>query len=354
MSYIFPEYSNIDIDRYKYYQGSFVLGFIRTHCEDVEVIGPECWKDYENYDWLDQLISNYLANGKKVLLVPNEEYFIFPAKESAQKVLNSYCNSNVWLVTQLSASSQTIYTHTHQLTIKILELPYVLLEICENYYKIHHKFNSSDQTSGYNFLCMTGRFEPHKGDLIQLLHESNLNKYGLITIASNSKYPNWIKENCLVNKLPLVTCRGEYLIDRLTRQNAQNFLNIESNFKNIPLVVHAETSCGIFYPTEKSIWPLLLGKLYLGFGPPQNMKHIQQFYDVQFDDYLDLTFDEIPEDWSAKAQKSRMKTMIEKNYELIRDCKSVYNKLQHELETARWTVGKNFYNFFVSQLQTIT
>jgi len=230
----------------------------------------------------------------------------------------------------------------------------VLLELCETYYKHHnHNVQQLNYKNNYNFLCMTARFDNHKGDLIKILYEHKLDQYGLITIAANNPYPDWYKQNCKINKVfPTVTV-GDTLIEKLIDCNVFNFLNIENAYKNVPLIVHAETSCGVFYTTEKTLWPLLLGKLCLIYGPPNNMKHIQRFYDLSFDRYADLSFDHTPKDWDVQSHRNRLKNMIEKNYDLLTSCQKTYTMLVKELESARWTIGKNLYNFLTSQLTTI-
>jgi hypothetical protein len=353
MSYCFPDYSLFDLSTYGRHQGSSVLAFIQMHCKDVAIVGPEDWQSYQEYSWLEKTISAYLLDNKKVLLVPGEESFIYPVNKNTSQVLNQFQHQNVWLVTQLNPDSQKIYSFQHSLKIKRLEIPYVLLELCETYYK-HHIVQQSNYKNNYNFLCMTARFDQHKGDLIKILYEHKLDQYGLITIAANIPYPEWYKQNCKINNVSPTVPVGKLVIDRLIDHNVFNFLNIEHEYKNIPLIVHAETSCGIFYTTEKTLWPLLLGKLCLIYGPPNNIKHIQRFYDLSFDRYADLSFDQTPEDWTTQDHRNRLKNMIEKNRDLLTSCQETYNMLVTDLESARWTIGKNLYNFLTSQLETIT
>jgi hypothetical protein len=319
----------------------------------VAIVGPEDWQSYQEYRWLDQTVSTYLQDNKKVLLFPGEEDFIYPVNKNASYVLNQFQDQNVWLVTQLNPDSQKIYSFQHNFKIKLLEIPYVLLELCETYYK-HHKVQHLNVKNNYNFLCMTGRFDDHKGDLIKTLYEHKLDQYGLITIVANKSYPDWYTQNCKINKVsPTVPVEG-LDIERLIDDNVFNFLNIENEYKDIPLIVHAETSRGIFYSTEKTLWPLLLGKLCLIYGPPENMKHIQRFYDLSFDLYAELSFDQTPQDWDAQSQRNRLTNMIKKNYDLLVSCQKTYNMLVTELESARWTIGKNIYEFVVKQLSQIS
>jgi len=62
---------------------------------------------------------------------------------------------------------------------------------------------------------------------------------------------------------------------------------------------------------------------------------------------------EIIHGWTDDHQQTRIRTMINDNKDLITDSKDVYQSLQSDLEQARWTIGKNMYNFFVQQLAHI-
>lgn len=354
MLYNFPDYSLLNLHQYGQHQGSHVFSFILKHCKDVAIVYPDDWKSYENYQWLDNVISEHLKNNKKVLLAPDEESFIWPPNVDAARVLNQYQDKPVWLITQLGGDAQKIYSFQHNFKIRLLELPYVFLELCEEYYRQHINYQFNNQRNyDHNFLCMTRRLQEHKEDLIKYLYKHNLNKYGLITISSTQRYPQWCKELCTVNVVEHPPFTGDYRTSLLVEANVANFLAFENEYKSIPLIVHAETGCGIFYATEKSLWPLLLGKLLLVHGPPNNVKYIQRFYDFSIESYANLEFDNPLSEWTADAHRNRLDTMLEKNFGLIQDCKEIYDTLLPEIESARWTIGKNFYKFITDQLKTI-
>lgn len=356
MNYQFPEYDEFDIDDYDLDQESLLMAMIKKHCNDVEVISYSAWQDYQNYEWLDRLILSHLTHNKKIVLFPNEERFISPPNDQAKIVLNKYQHEPVWIATQLSPVSQKLYTYQHQLEVKLLELPYVMLELCETYYKLRKSVKKlTGSHDDYNYLCMTGGFRPHRGALIQAIHDQKLEQYGLITLLSDGHYPQWLKKLCKINTVspPQVTKKNYSIRNNLVDGNVQNFLYIEQTYSNIPLVIHAETSCGIFYCTEKTLWPLLLGKLCLCFGPPGNMHNIQRFYDLEISMYADLDYDNPPTEWSDKGHEDRINIMLTTNEPLIKNAKSIHQGLHAQLESARWTLGKNFYNFSVHQLNQI-
>jgi hypothetical protein len=82
------------------------------------------------------------------------------------------------------------------------------------------------------------------------------------------------------------------------------------------------------------------------------MRDIQRFYDVDFSSYMNLEFDEI-QGWTEQDQQNRVSTMISHNKDLIKDSRDIYQSLQSKLEQARWTIGKNMYDFFVQQIAQI-
>ena len=134
--------------------------------------------------------------------------------------------------------------------------------------------------------------------------------------------------------------------------NVENFLHIEQTY-DMPLIVHPETSPGIFQPTEKSLWPALLGKMYLLYGGPGIMSYIQQFHDMPQTRFADTRFDSVVGDWSEQAYLDRLDAMLSDNVWLIKHAREIYMDLRPELEAARWTIGQNLYNHFLSQLDKI-
>ena len=109
---------------------------------------------------------------------------------------------------------------------------------------------------------------------------------------------------------------------------------------------------GIFPNTEKSVWPVLLGKLFLVYGWPGVMNWIQRFHPIDLKSFANLTFDKI-DGWDNEAHELRLHYLIDDNKELIRDASNKYNELKPELETAGVQFSENLYNFFVSQIQGI-
>lgn len=359
---IYPKFNDIDLSSYELINGYATLGFLKKHRPDCLFITEDQWQDYNNYEWLDNLIDSGLRQGKIVCVVPWDEEIINPDHLLLSKVLNKYKDDPVWMITQLNEEDQKIYKFQHQIECKIIELPWWMLNDCLGYYKLANR-SIENSTGPKNFLCMIGRYDKHKADLVKEIHHNQLNNYGIITITNKDSYPKDLRYFCEVNPTaPYINLPNPWpkmaaqskIKDTWVSSNVENFLHIEQKYSNIPLILHPETSCGIFFNTEKSLWPLLLGKLMLVYGKPGVMQHVQRFYDISFSEYADLTFDLHNNDWSEAGNKQRLKMLIEKNYNLIQDCSQVYKKLQSQLEAARWTIGQNIYKYFVQQLEKIS
>jgi hypothetical protein len=134
--------------------------------------------------------------------------------------------------------------------------------------------------------------------------------------------------------------------------NVVNFMKIHKLQQDVPLVIHAETTSGIFPMTEKSVWPVLLGKLFLIHGHKGVMKEIQRFYDIDMCEFINLTFDNIDDGWNDKSDIERINTMLTDNKELVKNASVVHANYKNLLEKASYTFGENIYNFYISQIQT--
>jgi hypothetical protein len=213
----------------------------------------------------------------------------------------------------------------------------------------------------YNFFCLIGNnaSSPHKIDLARELRKKELNSYGLITVNKNYPFPEDLLEFCQVNQ-EVVYSQTDPDYTMIARQNningvwvsknVENYLHIDQKYHHIPLAINPETVTYNFISTEKSIWPILLGKLFLIYGRPGSMAWVQRFYDVDITRFANITYDFIP---GHDPYKIRLNRMLNDNQDLIKNAKDIQLQLQPELASARWTLGKNLYKFFISQLDLI-
>jgi hypothetical protein len=356
----YPTFDNIDLSLYELVWGFYILGFLKAHRPDCEFITPdqliENSKD-TSYKWLDEKIQNILNKKKKACIILWDEDIIGSGFSYLSRVLNKYKNDPVWSITQLSPPDQKIYTHQHNIQCKIVEIPWWYLNDCLVYYKLSKKIKSTT-SSVYNYMSLVGRPQQTKLDLIEKLEKYNLTQYGFITLPKHlirQKNNYRIEPNPPYRKLanPAFPFGAHCHNGTWASSNVENFLYLETAYQDIPMVVHGDTTCGIFQSTEKSLWPLLLGKLMIVHGRPGGMAAVQRFYDVDFKKVLNMDFDQQNNDYSDLGHQARLELLVKNNVDLIKDCKEVFNSMALDLESARWTIGKNLYNFLINQLETI-
>jgi len=369
----FPLYKDLDISRYNLVNGVYTLGIIEKHRPDLEIIHSGMWQSYRDYGWLDNKIAAALEDNKTVGLFIWDEDISFSSLFI--KCLLKYQSSPVYIISQLDDFSISC-CYKNQGIQNIIEVPWWLLNECLCYYRVCDSnllINKFD--SDYNFLCIVNRYAKHKLDLIRELGNTGLHQFGLITVSDHSTVDADIQNFCQQSTHPLYpnNARSRAAQERKINTDAEtkvidfgnreindihisaavaNFLQIEKQYPTIPLIINPETSYGCFLTTEKSLWPLLVGRLCLISGRRRVMRDMQRFYDVDFSLYLNLEFDEI-HGWTEQDQQNRIRTMISHNKDLIKDSKDIYQSLQSTLEQSRWTIGKNMYDFFVRQIAQI-
>lgn len=366
---MYPAYENIDLTQYDTVFGYYTLGFIQHHRPDLFVIDIKVqhrsWDSLhhlDDYQWLDIKIQQGLGQGRSVAIIVEDEHVVFVKNSQLTKILNNYEHSAVYWVTMLDHSAQAAYRDLHEFRIKILELPWLLLNDCLTYYRVANTVTHfATNTNAYNFFCLIGNnLSQHKANLARALHKKQFSRYGLITVNKNWTFPEDLLEFCQVNQENVydpsvnpeypVIARQVNLNGTWISKNVENYLYMDQKYHHIPLAINPETTTLDFKSTEKSMWPVLLGKLFLIYGRPGTMAWIQRFYDVDIAKFADTTYDSIPGD---DRNGERLHLMIDNNQDLIKNAKDIHAQLQCELESARWTFGKNLYNFFVSQLELI-
>jgi hypothetical protein len=323
----------------------------------------DMWESTENYAWLQRLIEKNLPYKKICIVVWDEEIIGQPNAQLAT-VLNQYIDQPVYLVSALDEPKQEIYRRVSNIQCKILQLPWWLLNDTLTYYAVK-KTLDTEPTPGetaYQYLCMIGNaVSKHKSDLVEYLRRKDLHRDGLITVMNFADHPAHFRDFVVENAVhPYKNTNTKW--DKMAAQtqingvwissNVENFLHIERTY-DMPLIIHPETSPGIFQITEKSLWPSLLGKMYLIYGGPGCMADIQQFNDVQQSKFADTRFDSKVGDYTEQDYLARLDAMLDDNLHLVKNAREIYFDLQWELENARWTIGRNLYDFFLSQLDKI-
>ena len=356
-----------EIQRYPMEAGFYSLGYFQDKYPEIEWIVFLTKISKEDIVSLRSRIDNGLKNNKRIAFVIEDEAVIFPANPDLVQLLNSYQNELFWLITQLDSTCQLIYTFQHGIKCKIIELPWIWLNDTLVYYQVHSAVQPTNTTGSTSYICMIGNMiAHHKLDLVRELQKQNLDQYGLITFYrpleefKNNKYIQvnpvqpYKNLNTKYSKMAAqVLCKTNLTQEDIwISSNVENFLHIEKTYSHIPLVVHPETSVGIFFNTEKSLWPLLLGKMTLIYSRPGQMKSMQRFYDFDISNYADLAFD-VCDGYDDQASYSRLQTMLSDNKDLIKNSKDIYSQFCVDLETARWSIGQNLLDFCHAQIDII-
>jgi hypothetical protein len=129
-------------------------------------------------------------------------------------------------------------------------------------------------------------------------------------------------------------------------------LHIEQTYLHYPLAIIPETCPYDYFATEKSVWPALLGKLFLIFGSAGCMKYIQRFYDIDMSEHLDLEFDNIhPE--TDQDLDHKLDLMLDRNRAFVLNAHQFHDQNYQRLQAARNTLGPNLYRFVQEQVAQI-
>lgn len=365
--YKFPDLQQLNLQETPLVHGFYTLGIIEKYCPDVAMVfmrlaRNDQWTGADlNPELLSDRITTELKKNKKVLVVPFDEYVMLDDYDFSS-VLNQFENDPVYFVTEMDSEQSLYWRFQKNLKCKILELPFILVNDAICYNKVAHlKSTKSAPKSQHNFLCMINRSEDSKYDLCKMLLDLDLAKYGLVTYRSNDA-PDLIKQNFVYNAngplspgcLP-TKYRQEagqvYDNGILASSNVINYFFIEENY-DAPLIINPESTVGIFPATEKSLWPALLGRMYLIYGHQRIMSWVQRFSSYGPEHFCDLTFDRV-EGYNKEDHLLRLETMLMKNTDLIQNARKIYKDHEYKLTRNRTDIVENLYKFFVTQLEVL-
>ena len=381
----FPAYRDIDLAATPLKWGYYIPGLIEQHRPDIELI--EIHLDLSrvgnqlghlklshpdtDYSWLPVRIEHAMRANKKVGLLFEDEW-LTECNSQFSDIVNHYQDHSVYCLTQHDRKRIDIhYRGTHGLQGKILELPWVILNECLMYNNAkQHRVPTviSRGSRVYNnqntFLTLTGRYEPFRKRMLEKLIDHGLDRYGLLTIQNTpgNKCAYDLDDRVAVE--PYYPYRDQPIKthakmaaqfeqnDHWISCNTRNFLHIEQTYLHYPLAIIPETYFYNYFSTEKSVWPILLGKLFLIFGSAGCMKYIQRFYDIDMSEYLDLEFDRM-NIYDDQDIDRKLDLMLDCNREFILNAQSFHDQNYQHLQAARNTLGPNLYRFVQEQVAQI-
>ena len=169
-----PQYNQLDITKYSMKYGYYTLGIFETHRKDIDFIYLRMEANSsnfvphneENYDWLQSAIEISLKNKKIVCIIPWDEHIVFIKNYQLSNILNRFINEPVYWITNIEENANT-YKSYHNIQIKMIELPWWLLNDCLTYYRVANT-KPNDFTYSKSYLSMVGNaIFSHKIELIK-------------------------------------------------------------------------------------------------------------------------------------------------------------------------------------------
>ena len=375
-----PKYENINLSNLELKWGYYVPCLIEKYRPDIKIIGIRQCK-IENsdeqgnvkdrhreidYSSLPAQIDKALLQQKKVALLINDELIFSEKNDQLTEILNYYKDKSVYLMSEFDQERINMHYRTvHGLSCKILEFPWICFNECLVYDKIKQFYNTLNSYQTVNnindkhtFFTLVGRYESFRKTLLTTLIDRGLDRHGLLTIQNNTVELYKDLEEFLTvepyypyNRVPIQhheKMGAQFLENDIWLScNTQNFLYIEQTYENYPLAIIPETCQYDYFPTEKSFWPALLGKLFLVVGSRGCMQNIQRFYDIDMSEFLNLEFD------SINGIDTKIAVMIDQNRDFILNSQKVYTAYFDKIQAAKNTITPNLYKFLKGQLKKV-
>jgi len=359
---MYPKLHELDYFENDSLQGYKIYNFIKKYNTEIGIIGDLIVKTPVS-EW-PSIIDTELANHKKVLIFVPDPRILGSDNREIPDLLNSYSDESLYLVTQLDSYSQQNLLHQQGITCKLIELPWMdVNELLSWYYGKQLIEIESVIGPSTNFICPIGRNEWHKTLLAESLTEkfSDIGNVYFTEKPTNFKYnpvmspvPNYNKTRTSVPEYStdLNACSKNILYNKSVTMNTENFAKLIYFCKNSPMVIHPETTVGTFLTTEKTLWPILGGKLQLVFGRRYNHRYIQQFIETDYYQHFDMSFDNM-EAYTQQKQIEKLECMLENNRYQIKHAFELHTELKDSLEKDKINLIQNMYNFFIQQLNSI-
>ena len=365
-SHMYPSWSGLDLHSYDRFDGMYTLGFIQKHRPDIYLVADQTESDFDP-DLIVPQIETGLEQGKKVCLFFWDEDFIMPSanKDRLNRELEAYADQPVYLCSNMSGECLLIYKEQRSLPIKPVHVPWRYLAYVVNSSKINDlSYFGPAQPRGLEFACYNNRKEWHRDVLIESLVARGLASIGDITYQSqqigsgkqppryyqdNDRPPSgWVSSND--NRRSIVNHEN---YPKLICHDSRNVSRLRQMLGDIPLVITAETNLGVFPVTEKCIWPIMLGRMFMIYARPRIMRQLQKYVEYAFEDYLDLEFDSI-DGWTRAEQQQRLDCMLDRNLYTINHAREVWESVAIGVQNSARNLPARLYREFCQCLDEIT
>ena len=104
--------------------------------------------------------------------------------------------------------------------------------------------------------------------------------------------------------------------------------------------------------TEKSLWPIMMGRLVLIQARPRFMSWFQSYIGYDFSQYIDLEYDSI-DGWTHDLQQERTECMIDSNRMLIENAREIWHVHRQDLKLLGDSLPQKIYQRFCTALDLL-
>lgn len=359
----YPSWSDLDLHCYAPVDHMHSLGFIAHHRPDIHIVTDRTECQFDPDTFVPE-IEAALAAGKKVGLFFWDEDFMMSNQHTERLVreLEPFAQEPVYVCANMDGECLLTYRENLGLPVKTVHVPWSYLNTVGNYHAVDIKPRTT-ALSGLQFACYANRPDWHKVLLKDTLLSRNLGAIGDIRYDNQQfgagdpkNHPYYQSDER--QALPKSHDMKKSMIYDSQRKiwichNARNLIRLDQRLTDIPLVIQPESTVGIFMMSEKSLWPIMLGKLVMIQARPRFMQWFGEYIGYDFSAYLDLEYDSI-DGWTQIEHQHRAECMIDKNLYLIRHARDIWQEIKDDLYDLSQNLPNHIYNKFCSSLDAIT
>lgn len=253
------------------------------------------------------------------------------------------------------------YTETAGWPIRVVHVPWWYLNTVTNYQAVLDG-SRAHGSNDLQYACYANRPEWHKQMLKDCLVVKTLDSIGDIRYdnrqlgAGNPRPYYYYQDQDRIGWTSSHDMKRSLVYDHQNQiwicHNARNLPRIQQMLQDIPLVIQPESNLGIFPMTEKSLWPMMLGRLVLIQARPRFMSWLQHYVGFDFSSYINLEYDAM-DGWDTKHQQERTECMLDSNLDLIKNAREISQEQKPELDALALALPHRIYYRFCSGLDLI-
>lgn len=357
---MYPPWNDLNLNDYERIDGMKSLGFVQHHRPDIHIITDQTENDFDPKIIVPE-IEKGLSQNKKVALFFWDEDFILENRYSdvLNRALEEFRDEPVYLCSNMDDECLLVYQERRNIPVKPIYIPWWYVNfIPDMLNKRTSIYQGPLSESGTQFACYVNRPDWHKTALVRSLESRNLGRIGDIRQSQNrskSDHDYYQLGDQKTWKSSHDVKRSLFWDEDLQTwidHNTRNITKLEQMLGDIPLVINPESNLGLFVISEKSLWPVVLGRMLLIYSRPRAMKTLQKFLSYDLSIYLDLEFDDI-DGWTEVEHQQRLECLLDKNIYMITHAREIYHEISKDLDEAADQIGPICYRRFCQSLDEI-